>query len=306
MSQNSIEFSIVMLIDQKQIKVEVPEILRDIEFPTDLAQIKFFIKEHVKLTYGIILDYENIIIHICRNIFKYKNQRDDFQIENHDTVYVSFKPSISSVDFIPKSMKTGFENTSGELRFVDFSLQELLAFYRLLHAGEMINDIPNGQGVMKKYNTKYEGHFVNGKLHGRGIKTVYKDSKSDEIIIINEGNWVDGELHGLGKIVEYGNFNYEGEINCGIMNGFGKLIDERGKIYEGNFKDGNPDGNIYEGNWKDGSYFGFGMMFYSNGDSYKGNWITNIIDDGFMIDIKSFKSGYGKMECKNGEIFEGN
>jgi len=33
-----------------------------------------------------------------------------------------------------------------------------------------------------------------------------------------------------------------------------------------------PDGRKYEGGWEEGKRFGFGMMYYPNGDVYEGEY----------------------------------
>ena len=52
---------------------------------------------------------------------------------------------------------------------------------------------------------------------------------------------------------------YEGEIQDGVPNGFGKLI--------------HPEGDFYEGEFENGEYHGFGIYTDSDGETIEGNWI---------------------------------
>ena len=126
---------------------------------------------------------------------------------------------------------------------------------------------------------------------------------------------------------------YQGQVRDGTMNGQGKMTLGRGYgrrrtifrespgNYEGNWKDGKPDGfgkglypnhDEYEGNWKDGKPDGMGTMtslsveegtgiwrgvFFSQantiGDRYEGNWKDGNPD------------GNGTITYQNGDVFEG-
>ena len=123
---------------------------------------------------------------------------------------------------------------------------------------------------------------------------------------------------------------YQGEVRDGTMNGQGKMTLGRGwggqldaspGNYEGNWKDGKPDGmgkgmfpnhDEYEGNWKDGKPDGMGTMtslsveegtgiwrgvFFTQantiGDKYEGNWKDGNPD------------GKGTITYQNGDVFEG-
>ena len=55
-----------------------------------------------------------------------------------------------------------------------------------------------------------------------------------------------------------------------------------------------PNGDRYEGEWKDGVPNGNGKMTYASGGIYIGNWLSGN------------KHGEGKMTYANGDCYEGN
>lgn len=92
-------------------------------------------------------------------------------------------------------------------------------------------------GIIEK-----EGEFKNYKLHGQGKQSSWFDSS------VKEGNFEDDELLN-GKITYPNGDVYEGECKDGKPNGFGKLtstsngnIDHGGTEYKGEFKNGKPHG----------------------------------------------------------------
>jgi hypothetical protein len=84
---------------------------------------------------------------------------------------------------------------------------------------------------------------------------------------------------------------YEGEFVDGKKNGKGKLIDQEGNIYSGQWISEEPvrgtyrfkNGDRYSGNFKDRMFHGAGTMTYANGDRYTGEF------------KKDKKSGNGSM-----------
>ena len=48
------------------------------------------------------------------------------------------------------------------------------------------------------------------------------------------------------------------------MNGFGKITYSSGSVYEGNFKNNQPNG--------------IGKIFFSDGGSYEGSWVNGVIE----------------------------
>jgi hypothetical protein len=80
---------------------------------------------------------------------------------------------------------------------------------------------------------------------------------------------------------------YEGNFKDGNFNGQGKKTYTDGSIYEGNFKDGNfngqgkynrSDGRVYEGNFKDDNFNGQGTLTLANGQKFAGNRVDDKLD----------------------------
>jgi len=87
-------------------------------------------------------------------------------------------------------------------------------------------------------------------------------------------------LEGIGKVVE------SGSAKAGY-------IDANGN-HQGRFITHLADGRVYEGNYKNGVPNGYGKMTWSDGDVYEGNWKNN------------YQDGYGKMTWSDGDVYEGN
>ena len=146
------------------------------------------------------------------------------------------------------------------------------------YIGDLINDIPNGKGIMYYSNNtiKYEGDFKKGKFEGNG-KLIFEDGQS------YVGEFLDGIKSGKGtEYYKNGTVKYEGSFINDKYEGEGKLIWENGEFYIGKFKDGAmdgkgieyyKDGNIkYDGNFIKGVYDGDGKYIYKNGNYYIGEW----------------------------------
>ena len=116
----------------------------------------------------------------------------------------------------------------------------------------------------------YEGYFIEGKKHGKGIKY------NDEGLKIYEGELVNEKFHGKG--IQYDVIRNDSE-HLTIEN-YEKLTSKPGKVvkvYEGyfkeNFREGpgksyhkNLENNMeYEGYWLKNLFHGAGTKFYSNG-----------------------------------------
>lgn len=82
------------------------------------------------------------------------------------------------------------------------------------------------------------------------------------MILINgdryEGNWKDGQLNGFGKCIKANNSVYEGEYLNGEKDGNGIITW--------------ANGNKYEGGWKDGNKHGFGKDIFINGKKWEGEY----------------------------------
>uniref|UniRef100_A0A6C0K0L6 Uncharacterized protein n=1 Tax=viral metagenome TaxID=1070528 RepID=A0A6C0K0L6_9ZZZZ len=98
-----------------------------------------------------------------------------------------------------------------------------------------------------------------------------------------------------------------------------------GDVYDGNIKNGLPDGkwkityangDVYDGEWSENTKTGIGKMTYANGDVYDGEWFENTKTGiGTMIYaigniyegewFKNKKVGMGTMTYVNGDIYRG-
>lgn len=152
-----------------------------------------------------------------------------------------------------------------------------------LYSGEVINNIPNGQGVLtskdgfiytgdfkkgefikgsrshKDYSDIAKGEFKNGVLHGKGEMHTQEGVSKGSFkngFLDGDGYWEsgstgdrfvgtykDGVLIGKAKI-EFGNGDkYVGELKNDFMHGTGTLTYTNGEKYVGEFRDGQPTGN---------------------------------------------------------------
>ena len=96
---------------------------------------------------------------------------------------------------------------------------------------------------------------------------------------------------------------YDGYFKDDEPEGYGWWRDDHGSIYDGNLKQYKRDGrgvwkdvngDVYDGQWKDGKKDGRGKLIYANGDIYNGNWKDDKRD------------GRGVCEYSYGTVYDGN
>ncbi|MCR5461660.1 MAG: hypothetical protein K6E87_01200 [bacterium] len=148
------------------------------------------------------------------------------------------------------------------------------------YSGELLNDLPHGYGIYETDNIKYEGYFRNGLF----------------------------DLYGT-LIDKNRKYKYIGSFNMGNKDGFGKIIFEDGKYFEGMFTSNlangigymeYSDGEIYIGEFKNNLANGSGTVYYTNGNIYTGNFKDDK-EDGFGVMMEAGNRSYGiKVEYKNG------
>ena len=150
---------------------------------------------------------------------------------------------------------------------------EIFINNNLLYKGNIVNNLPNGQGTLKSFldDSIYEGEFVNGKKNGTG-KIQFVNGT------IYQGTFQNDKYEGNGKLTLPNGCIYEGEFHDNYFNGKGKFIYSNGKIYEGDFRNGNKcgfgklswnDNKYYEGYWVNNKPHGEGT-YYLNGKVLKG------------------------------------
>ncbi|MCU7549849.1 protein kinase [Chitinophagaceae bacterium LB-8] len=212
--------------------------------------------------------------------------------------------------------------------------------------GEVKNGKPHGYGIAKyTKGDVYEGYYKNGKMSGEGTYTWENGSQYI-------GQRKNDKRDGYGTFIYEDGSKYAGEWKNGVQSGEGKIYDSDGNLlYEGRFENGKMvddlvdedddkdlttsrngyyvvqyEDGLYEGNFTDGQMDGQGTFTWSNGDKYTGTWkeglmhgygtysaaedrqIKNCPDcsvyKGYYVDGQ--KSGFGRCYDKNGHLlYEG-
>lgn len=109
------------------------------------------------------------------------------------------------------------------------------------YTGEVVNDIPNGNGTFNTKNDKgdpwfYEGSFKNGHFDGQG-KCVWTGTNNRR----EEGIYSNDKMNGQGTMYINDKLAYDGNWADGTPNGQGKAYGEDGLLFfEGNFENGHP------------------------------------------------------------------
>jgi hypothetical protein len=172
----------------------------------------------------------------------------------------------------------------------------------LIYQGEFIrfnrDGEPTGKGKLNFIKRKslagfkYDGEFVEGKMHGSGVL-----ERKDGTVF--DGIWIAG-VFGKGFIRFVNDDIYQGEWEYGLFHGQGTFITKNeeynGKWGKGCFISGRKTdsfGVIYEGVWNKEGKINEGEITFLNGDFYKG-------------EIQNLKMhGQGVLFQKNGVVLEG-
>lgn len=104
----------------------------------------------------------------------------------------------------------------------------------------------------------------------------------------------------MANVIQFSDGKYTGEIQNGKREGFGKLEQSWGGIYEGHFKNDKKDGqgsiivpgSRYNGEWKDDKRSGVGTKVWTNGRRYEGEWADDEIE------------GQGRWRWGDGRFFQ--
>jgi len=125
--------------------------------------------------------------------------------------------------------------------------------------GNALDSQPSGYGMRTFLDgSSYEGQFLNGKMHGRGILR----RASGSMCI---GTFQDDTPHGDATYISSQGSLYEGEFYKGEMTGRGVLTLADGSVYHGSFVNGKLHGDggghvvpeagiVVHGLWEDGNY----------------------------------------------------
>ncbi|KAK7893528.1 hypothetical protein WMY93_022680 [Mugilogobius chulae] len=93
------------------------------------------------------------------------------------------------------------------------------------------------------------------------LYTFYKEGRLKEATY--EGRWVLGKLHGRGVLKWTDGRIYSGEFSNGLEEGYGEFIAPNKTLQKNDF---------YQGFWKDGKMHGLGTYRYANGEVYEGSF----------------------------------
>lgn len=143
----------------------------------------------------------------------------------------------------------------------------------------------------------YVGQQKKAVRHGYGVYTYTNP------FFQYEGEWIDGKKHGLGKFLMNDGSYYNGEFKNGEIEGNGvRYFGLSGNKYTGSFYKGElqgqgimeyKNGSVYEGSWENNKRQGHGILKEKDGYSYDGNFHQHK------------KHGNGTQHYKNGDIYTG-
>jgi len=135
------------------------------------------------------------------------------------------------------------------------------------------------QSPQYKANGTYTGEWKDNKQSGFGVATFANGRKY-------EGQWLEGKMHGTGTMwVKKGpggyRKRYQGDFARNKFHGIGKMFYDSGDVYEGNFENHRrhgrgvceyANGDVYEGEWRNDKRSGRGLLLLKNGDRYDGHF----------------------------------
>ena len=117
---------------------------------------------------------------------------------------------------------------------------------------------------------------------------VWNDTPETNETLSWSGECIDGKANGKGTLVfthdhegQPRSSRYVGEVEAGLINGYGTFYDADGNRYQGIWSAGRPNGygtrlgsngHRYEGYFKDGLPHGTGIYYWANGDRYEGRF----------------------------------
>jgi hypothetical protein len=202
------------------------------------------------------------------------------------------------------------------------------------NTGCISGDCDNGFGTwIYKNGDKYEGNWVNKKMHGVGTYyymngDIYKgDFRNNKLegtatCVFHNGDKYTGEYvnnfpegegtyyFANGKVEQglwlqgkfAGDVNKKGCVSGDCMNGKGTYILDNGEKYVGEMKNGVREGKgtyyfntgeRYAGEWKKNLRNGQGTNYFPDGEKYEGNWLNDV------------RHGYGTHTYIDGKVKTG-
>ena len=209
----------------------------------------------------------------------------------------------------------------------------------IVYEGEQKDGKPDGHGT-KTFPTGnvFTGYFrsgtcIRGKLtFGNGVgeyigtvtspvairngygKMIYSDGN------VYEGEWLNNKRHGQGKMILANGYTYDGEwvnnfpvdpqakrtisdTRCAVTSVSGNKIKCKDGEYEGEIKNGLPDGkgvkrftkgHVFTGTFRNGECVE-GKLVFKNGSYYVGEFVSG----------NATRHGWGKMTYTSGDVYEG-
>jgi hypothetical protein len=162
---------------------------------------------------------------------------------------------------------------------------------------EMNNTSNKIIAILYPNQSVYKG-MINSKGQRDGFGKYFLSDGS-----IYKGFFHNNKMEGRGRLVNIKGFVYEGEFKNGHSNGYGKYISIDGTSYKGTWvndkqngigKEMYPDGSFYHGNFRNGKKNGNGKLVFKDKNIFEGNFINNDIN------------GEGAFYWKDGRIYIGN
>lgn len=202
------------------------------------------------------------------------------------------------------------------------------------YEGNFKDSLYDGYGELELANGDvYKGNFKEGLYSGYGVME-YSNTT------VYSGTWEDGMWEGSCKIIWDSGCVYVGEAHENLMHGMGYMIWPMGDYYIGEWRNGNPNGsgtkyylvdataefthqqyNIYTGDMVNNLKVGHGIMRYSFGALYDGQWENDVRQGQGIVywennpEIEFIKfegtfvndwiNGHGTMYYRDGRIITG-
>lgn len=168
------------------------------------------------------------------------------------------------------------------------------------YEGEFVQGRKHGKGIAKTRDGDcYDGFFVDGYYHGKGT-CAYANGD------VYDGDWVHGKWQGHAELRFRDGSKYVGEFQQGVYHGFGRFLHgSGGKL------------GSYVGDYVQGKRQGKGVRIFGSSDRkrYEGEWEENEPHGVGVMECATYKlvgsfvrgkeCGHGAMSFHNGESYEG-
>lgn len=292
------DFDFVVILDHdknSERTLDIPDYFK--EEDTYISQIHNFVSKNEGIP------YDDIKMKILRGKRMIK-VNENTEIQDGDTIYVDVVETSKNT---PVNIKTGTSMRERKMISNKHSTQVDPPNERHndIYEGATKDGKRHGVGILTNHNGySYQGEFKDGEFDGYGV---YTDKHSTYF-----GDWKEGNKDGFGiEVFEeaVNNFpvgEYEGEFKNGRASGTGRFTDKFNNVYIGEWNGKMEDhilglveityvnGDVYKGGISSLlSRHDFGIMEYSNGSIYDGDWKNNKWN------------GYGEYKDIDGKTYNG-